>query len=69
MKKATGNNGRIKENFLSSMVEIFELPAEVILDLPLVTLIGDNRLKIENYLSVTEYSPYAERTECGMSGR
>ncbi len=58
MKKSTDaiGSGRIKGNFLSSVVDIFELPAEIILNLPLLTVTGSSSLKIENYVSVTEYN-------------
>lgn len=54
MKPKTKKN---KDNsFLSSVVDIFELPPEVILNMPLITLTGKERLTIENYTFLTEYS-------------
>ena len=35
---------------------LFELPKEIIMDLPLVTVIGSQELCIENYKSLVEFS-------------
>lgn len=39
-----------------NMTEALELPKEVVLNLPLVSLIGREELCIENYKGVIEYS-------------
>ena len=39
-----------------NMTEAFELPKEIMLNLPLITLIGREEVTIENYKGILEYS-------------
>jgi sporulation protein YqfC len=50
-KKANTGGG-----LLSCVVNILELPPELILNLPLITLTGSNNIAVENYISLIEYS-------------
>ena len=47
---------------------LFELPKEIVMNLPLITLIGSQELSIENYRSLVEYSDTLVRisTSAGM---
>ncbi len=54
MKKTYKN--KTNNGFLSSVVDIFELPPEVILNTPLITLTGKEKLTVENYTSIIEYT-------------
>jgi sporulation protein YqfC len=47
-----------KANALSNLVNIFELPAEVLLNLPKITIIGSKSISVENYIGITEYSEH-----------
>lgn len=40
----------------SALSELFDLPEELILDLPRITLIGDIRLEIENHKGIVDYT-------------
>jgi sporulation protein YqfC len=47
------------KNFLvlkSRVSSILELPKEVVLNLPLITMIGTQEVTIQNYKGITEYS-------------
>ena len=39
-----------------NVTEALDLPKEILLDLPLVTLIGREELTVENYRGILEYS-------------
>ena len=53
------------KDLLSGMLE---LPKEVVLNLPLVTMIGNGEVCVENYKSVIEYTETRVRvnTTCGI---
>lgn len=55
---------RIRKFFAS----FFELPSEIVLNLPLITLVGKDELNIENYKGIIEYSDVKIRvkTTCGI---
>jgi len=40
----------------SKLINAFELPKEVVMNLPLITLIGNEDLTIENFKGILEYS-------------
>ncbi len=44
--------GRLKRK----AVAMLELPKEIVLDLPLVSLVGNEEFNIENYKSIIEYT-------------
>ncbi len=45
-----------KKNFRSSLADAFELPKEILLDLPRVTLVGNVQMYVQNHKGVVEYS-------------
>jgi sporulation protein YqfC len=47
------------------IVKTFELPKEIILDLPRVMLIGNEELSIDNYKGIIEYQPELLRINTG----
>lgn len=56
------------------IADFFELPKEVVLDLPQVSLIGNGFLRIENHRGIVEYLPdvirvSASRGEMTIRGR
>jgi len=55
------NNKRIKEKF----TEMLELPKELVLDRPKLTMIGKNDMMIENYKAVLEYGSGRMRVNTG----
>lgn len=42
--------------FRKSMTEALELPKEILLNLPLISFIGQEEVTIENYKGILEYS-------------
>jgi len=44
---------------------LFELPQEIVLDLPLISVIGQSELRVENYKSLLEYSDTHIRVNTG----
>lgn len=57
-----------KVNLKQRVSNIFELPKEIVLNLPLVTIIGSQEMLIENYKGIIEYSEIKVRinTSCGV---
>ncbi len=51
-KKKTNKIENIKEN----ISDIFELPKEITLNLPKITLVGNLQLRIENHKGIVEYT-------------
>ncbi|MDR2939978.1 MAG: sporulation protein YqfC [Clostridiales bacterium] len=47
---------------------MFELPKEIILNLPLITLVGSEEMSVENYKNIIEYTEEKIRvnTSCGV---
>ncbi|MCL2674093.1 MAG: sporulation protein YqfC [Defluviitaleaceae bacterium] len=60
--------GKHNTNIRSQIANLFELPREIVLNLPLISVIGNEELIIENYKSVVEYSEEVVRisTSCGI---
>lgn len=63
-KKVKKNEPSIKEK----ISEIFELPKEILLNLPKMVLLGDKQFVIENYKGIIEYEDYKIRvnTQVGI---
>ncbi len=65
---------RIKKKNASKMLmedhvtKILEIPKEVILDIPIITITGNRDLCIENFLGIVEYSNECIKinTQCGV---
>lgn len=56
------------------IADLFELPREVVLDLPQVTLVGNGFLRVENHRGIIEYQPEVirvntSRGEMAVRGR
>jgi len=60
-KKEEKKKPRLKEK----MTEVLELPKEVVLNVPKLTMIGGDSLVIENYKGVTEYESDKIRVNTG----
>lgn len=63
MKKE--DNGQ-KKGLREKFTEVFELPKELILDLPKLTIIGNRDMMIENYKGVMEYGSARIRVNTGF---
>lgn len=55
-KKLSAKDKNIRK-IKSGITNALELPKEIMLNLPLITLIGKNELTIENYKNLIEYNP------------
>lgn len=60
--------------FVEELAGQFELPGEILLDLPKATLVGDLQVLIENHRGVVEYTPQrirvaTSRGELSVTGR
>lgn len=40
----------------NKLTNLFELPKDVVLNLPLITIVGNKEIQIENYKGIVEYS-------------
>ncbi|MCL2873833.1 MAG: sporulation protein YqfC [Defluviitaleaceae bacterium] len=47
----------IPDKFKYKVVKALELPKEIVLDLPSLSMIGNEELSVENYKSIIEYKP------------
>lgn len=56
MRLSPRGRGRIV-SFVRSLSRSLEMPQDVVLDVPRVTLIGDMQAQIENHRGVVEYTP------------
>ncbi len=45
------------EDAKSTVSEMFDLPREIMLNLPRITMIGNNQMIVENHKGVIEYTP------------
>ena len=46
----------LKKKFQGVLAETFELPKEILLDLPRVTIIGNQHLYVQNHRGIVEYT-------------
>lgn len=46
-----------KRNGLQKLARVLELPADIVMDIPRVTLLGNQQLLVENHRGIVEYSP------------
>lgn len=49
------------EDVKSAVSELFELPKEIVLNLPKLTMIGNNQMLVENHKGIIEYTPQRVR--------
>lgn len=68
MKKSVQKEEVEKNPIKRQVSELFEIPREIILNLPLVTVTGNREMSIENYKGVIEYTEEKIRinTSCGI---
>jgi sporulation protein YqfC len=59
------NNEESKPELKSRVTELLDLPKEVVLNIPKLTLLGDGELVIENYKGVIEYDTERVRVNTG----
>ncbi len=52
----------------SKITNMFDLPKEIVMNLPLITITGSEEIAIENFKGVIEYTPERIRinTSCGV---
>ncbi len=46
----------MKKSRKERMAELFDMPKEVVLDLPKLTVYGDSQLTVENYSGILQYT-------------
>lgn len=56
-----------KKEWILDMIENFEIPKETVLDVPIISLVGDREIVIENFMNIIEYGNEVIRlkTQCG----
>ncbi|HOQ37145.1 MAG TPA: sporulation protein YqfC [Acetivibrio sp.] len=59
--KGEENKRKLKEK----VAELLELPKEVVMDLPKITMFGDRNLLVENYKGIIEYDDNKIRINTG----
>lgn len=59
-----------KKEWLLDMMETFEIPKETVLDVPIISMIGNREIVIENFISIVQYEEEVIRlkTSCGELG-
>lgn len=67
MKKKS-NKEKNEKNLTKTVSAMLELPKEIMLNLPLITIIGKEDLTVENYKGIIEYTDEKIRlkTSCGI---
>lgn len=64
-KRAGSGNSAVRKSVRERFTEMLELPKDLVLDRPKLTLIGNRDLMIENYKSVLEYDAGILRINTG----
>lgn len=56
-----------KKEWVLGMMDNFEIPKETVLDVPIISLVGNREIVIENFLNIIEYDDVVIRlkTQCG----
>lgn len=56
-----------KKEWVLDIMESFEIPKETLLDVPIISLVGNREIVIENFMSIIEYGETVIRlkTQCG----
>ena len=54
------------EDMKSTVSEMFELPRDIMLNLPKISMIGNNQMLVENHRGVIEYSPQRIRVNSSI---
>jgi sporulation protein YqfC len=53
-----------KKDFKEKFTELFVLPKEILLDLPKISIVGNQQIFIENYKGIVEYDSEKIRINC-----
>lgn len=64
-KRGRNNNSSIKKSVREKFAEMLELPRDLVLDRPRLTMIGSSDMMIENYKSLLEYDDGRMRINTG----
>ena len=48
---------------LQALAGLLEIPQDIVLDLPRITMLGNKQLLVENHKGIIEYSPVVVRTK------
>ncbi|NLZ44307.1 MAG: sporulation protein YqfC [Clostridia bacterium] len=64
----TVENGRGKKHYKTLLVNSFDLPGEVLLDLPRLVMLGNSRMVVENHRGLLEYTEETVRIKTAHSG-
>ena len=69
-RSSRAKKGEVKKPLLGTLSRALELPQEVVLNLPLISIIGKGELTIENHKGILEYSATLVRlnTASGVLG-
>jgi sporulation protein YqfC len=54
------------EDMKSAVSDIFELPKDITLNLPKISMIGNNQMLVENHRGVIEYTPQRIRVNSSI---
>ena len=54
------------EDMKSAVSEMFELPKDITLNLPKISMIGNNQMLVENHRGVIEYTPQRIRVNSSI---
>lgn len=56
-----------RNKFVDRMVDFLDLPKDILLDLPRISMLGNSQISLENHKGILEYSPEVIRvnTSCG----
>lgn len=46
-----------KRKGLQKLARVFELPADLVMDLPRITMLGNQQVLVENHRGIVEYTP------------
>lgn len=67
-KKQKTKQKKYSKGLKYSVIENFELPKEIMLNLPLLTIIGTEEARLENYKNIIEFTEEKIRinTNCGI---
>lgn len=64
-KNKKSNKDEPKVKFKEKVTEILELPKEIVLNIPRITMVGSGNLLIENYKGIIEYDNDRIRVNTG----
>jgi sporulation protein YqfC len=65
-KKESTKKKEKKPKLKEKVAEVFELPKEIVLDVPKLTMVGNGGLIIENYKGVIQYDDNKVRINTGV---